>query len=131
MRPQRPSGTASRFDGDNLKTARLLDQIGSGEELEQAWLSASGSPLDVSEKRWRRAALLWHRWIPALASSGSLWLMVTALALVAGVRRRQKTLRIRRRWQLEEASSESPSHQWSGIDSDISNGVENDEEIVN
>ncbi len=83
--------------------ARLLDRLGSGDSLEDAWLTASGTSLESSERRWRRVALLWHRWIPALASSGSLWLMITGLALIAAMRRRQKTLRIRKRWALEES----------------------------
>ena len=115
---------SKRRYGDDF-IARLLAEIGTGATAEDAWETSAGSPLEDSEHRWRRAALLWHRWIPALASSGSLWLLITGLALVAGVRRRQKTLRIRRRWELEESLTSV------GNTGDVDEPRSEDEELVN
>lgn len=85
---------------------RLLRAARSG-SIEEAWRSASGEELAASESRWRRKTLFLHRWLPLLASSGSLWLAITGLALVAGVVRRRRTRALYARWDAEEAALEA------------------------
>ncbi|HVS12289.1 MAG TPA: hypothetical protein VMV46_00055 [Thermoanaerobaculia bacterium] len=81
---------------------RLLDRLDEM-SLEDAWREATGESLSAEERRWRRRALWIHRWIPALAGSGSLWVLITVLFLLAAAARRRRTLALYRRWAEEEA----------------------------
>ena len=67
-----------------------------------AWMTASGSTLSDSETRWRSEALLRYRWIAILTASSTLWLGVSLLALIAGIRRRARAKATRARWEEEE-----------------------------
>ncbi len=67
-----------------------------------AWEAAAGRTLAESERRWRRESLLRYRWIPILTASSTLWIIITLLALVAGVRRRIQVRATRARWQEQE-----------------------------
>lgn len=82
---------------------RLLE-LAADRPLGQAWSGAAGASLTSSETRWRRTTLFWHRWVPLLASSGTLWLGITGLALLAGFARRRRTQAIYGRWEAEEGS---------------------------
>lgn len=98
--------------------ARVLDEA-SANSFEDAWTIATGVPLAQAESRWRRATLWWHRWLPVVASSGSLWLGITLLALVAGVSRQRRTRALYRQWAAEDSppvpepgSSDPPPTHW-------------------
>jgi hypothetical protein len=80
---------------------RLVDELGE-RSLEEAWREVTGESLASAERRWRRRALWIHRWIPALAGSGSLWILITVLFLLATAARRRRTLALYRRWAEEE-----------------------------
>jgi hypothetical protein len=67
-----------------------------------AWREATGLPLARAEDLWRRGSLLRYRWIPAITGTGTLWLAITALALLAGARRRARSRRIAESWEAED-----------------------------
>jgi hypothetical protein len=83
--------------------ARIAAETAAGRPFPAAFAAASGTSLDAFEASfWRR--FRWrYRWLPFLTSAATLWLAITALALVAIARRRQKDAAIRRRWDEEEA----------------------------
>ncbi len=84
----------------------LLDQIPRTSSIEEAWQRAGGEDLALAEGKWRRSTLLLHRWLPLLSGSGSLWILVTLIALLAGVGRRRKTRVIEAKWAAEAAALE-------------------------
>ena len=105
-----------RREGADL-VPRLLDELararatGSGdpggreqgaEALDRAWREVTGEGLASAERRWRRHALWIHRWLPAMAGSGALWVAITLLFLMATAARRRRTLALYRRWARED-----------------------------
>ncbi len=85
--------------------ARIAAAVASGLPFPQAFTAATGESLPSFERAfWRR--FRWrYRWIPFLTSGATLWLGVTALALLAIARRRQRDAAIRRRWDEEERAA--------------------------
>jgi hypothetical protein len=61
--------------------------------------------LPAAEERFLGNRWLWATWVPFLTSSAVLWMAITALALVAIIRRTIKNREIRHRWDLEEAAA--------------------------
>ena len=86
--------------------ARIAAEASRGEPFAAAFRAATGDSLgDFEAGFWRR--FRWrYRWVPFLTSGATLWLGVTALALLAMARRRQRDAAIRRRWEEEEAEGE-------------------------
>lgn len=83
--------------------AVLLGEVASGTDFDRAFELASGESLAEAQNTFWRRFTLWYRWIPFLTSSTALWLGVTALALLAGRRRRRRTRLLHEQWELEEA----------------------------
>lgn len=82
--------------------ARIAAEVAQGASFATAFREATGASLsDFEAAFWRR--FRWrYRWVPFLTSGATLWLGVTALALLAMARRRQRDVAIRRRWDEEE-----------------------------
>lgn len=86
---------------------RLLDQLADpGTDLRSAWLAVTGESLERSELRWRRRMLLLHRWLPALAGSGVLWIGISGLAVLAGIVRRRRLQQMKEMWDEEDRLAE-------------------------
>ena len=62
--------------------------------------------MEQSETAWRRESLLRYRWIPIFTASGTLWIFITFLAVVAGIRRRVRAQQVRKRWAEAEAEED-------------------------
>jgi hypothetical protein len=93
--------------------------------LDDAWREVTGESLGNEERRWRRRALWIHRWLPALAGSGTLWIAITALFLLATAARRRRTLALYRRWAAEEALVSSIDRDLGlgpGLDAGVGSG---------
>jgi hypothetical protein len=87
-------------------TGEILAGLAAGRSVDAAFQRATGESLgDAEEAFWRRETF-WFRWVPLLTSSTVLWIGVTALALMAIVRRRQRDAELRRRWEEEEEEKE-------------------------
>jgi len=82
--------------------ARIAAKAAGGASFGTAFREATGESLgDFEAAFWRR--FRWrYRWVPFLTSGATLWLGVTALALVAMARRRQRDAAMRARWDEEE-----------------------------
>ena len=57
---------------------------------------------------WRRYAF-WHRWVPIVTSSLTLWLGITLLALWAGMRKKRRRAELEARWEAEDATATEPT----------------------
>jgi hypothetical protein len=80
----------------------ILSMVALRIPFREAFRRVAGESLDSAENRFWRKQTLWYRWVPIITSSATLWLAITALALVAMGRRRQKDAALRRMWEEEE-----------------------------
>jgi hypothetical protein len=87
-------------------TARILASIGADMSFREAFVRATGDTVERAEHRFFVREALWHTWLPFLTSSGVLWTVITALALIAIQRRRVRSAAMRRRWDEEEQELE-------------------------
>jgi hypothetical protein len=83
-------------------TARILELIADDRSFEEAFVRATGDTLGRAEHRFFVRQALWHTWVPFLTSSGVLWAVITALAIVAIGRRQARSAAMRQRWSEEE-----------------------------
>jgi hypothetical protein len=86
--------------------ARTLASVAAGNDFEAAFEAAAGVPLERAVERFWKRYLFWYRWLPFLTSGAALWASVTALAILAGLRRRRRDAEMRRRWAAEERLEE-------------------------
>jgi hypothetical protein len=82
--------------------ARTLAGVAAGNDFAAAFESAAGVSLARAVEAFWKRYLFWYRWLPFLTSGAALWASVTALAILAGLRRRRRDAEIRRRWAAEE-----------------------------
>ncbi|MEM8960815.1 MAG: peptidase MA family metallohydrolase [Acidobacteriota bacterium] len=94
--------------------AAILSGIADGLTPETAFARATGERIAIAEAQFWRGNRFWNRWLPLIGSSTTLWLAVTALALWAFIRRRQRDDIQRARWALEEEGTwvEPPPGGW-------------------
>ncbi|HVR29121.1 MAG TPA: hypothetical protein VMS86_06245 [Thermoanaerobaculia bacterium] len=93
-----------RRHGPGLVPA-TLERVAAGEAFDDAFASVAGVSLWEAQAGFWSRYRLWYRWMPFLTSGAALWAAVTALAVLAGVRRRQRDAAIRRRWEEEEQAA--------------------------
>jgi hypothetical protein len=86
--------------------AEILTRMNEGASFEHAFTEAVGmTPADAEGEFWVRQ-YTWAAWLPTLTSTTTLWFVVTALALLAIVRRIMKNRAIEKKW-VEEGVGES------------------------
>ena len=115
-------------------TASTLELLGRNLSFREAFLRATGDPLELAEHRFFVRQALWHTWVPFLTSSGALWAAITALALIAIRRRRRKSAAMRERWDLEEQFQPAPARSDPARRFDVSQPKaldDTDDEVVN
>ncbi|MCD4751299.1 MAG: hypothetical protein K8R59_18165 [Thermoanaerobaculales bacterium] len=93
----------------SLTSARILDGLAEGLNIEKAFRQAAGTDLRRAEKIFFRDQALWNTWLPFLTSTGALWMAVTLLALLAILRRLAKNRAMRKQWDSEEVDPSSTS----------------------
>jgi hypothetical protein len=84
--------------------AAIAAEVARGRSFAPAFAAATGEPLESFEAEFWRGFRWRYRWVPFLTSGATLWLGVTALALVAAARRRRRDAALRRRWEEEDAA---------------------------
>jgi hypothetical protein len=82
--------------------ARILREVSRGLSFPDAFRAATGDSLATAESSFWDRQTFWYRWVPALTSSVTLWMIVTLLALWAMKRRRARDAALRRRWDEED-----------------------------
>ncbi|MEM8934221.1 MAG: hypothetical protein AAGE94_23710 [Acidobacteriota bacterium] len=82
--------------------ARILDHVAEGQTFRTAVRSATQRSLVDLEREFWSDFDFWHRWVPILGSSTTLWIAISMLAVVAFRRRRQKDEEILERWDEED-----------------------------
>lgn len=87
--------------------ARILEQQRQGRSFETAFRQATGASLYLVEEDFWQDLDMSHKWIPFLTSSATLWMIVTALALWAFRRRRQRDAELLAEWDERDS--------WQGI----------------
>jgi hypothetical protein len=86
--------------------AEILRRMNEGASFEHAFTEAVGlTPAAAEAEFWMRQ-YTWAAWLPTLTSTTTLWFVVTALALLAIVRRIMKNRAIEKKW-AEEGIGES------------------------
>lgn len=106
-RAARAYGIAGAFVRDLLRQygpgfpAQVLASMVGESTFEQAFVAATGTPLEQAEREfWRNA--LWHQLVPWLTSTLVIWMGIVLLALYAMRRRLAYRRAIRQRWEEEE-----------------------------
>lgn len=92
----------------------IFRQLGAGVPFATAFRRATGQTLVEFERRFWERLDLWNKWIPFVTSSTTLWLLITALALLAFRRRRQRDEELKATWDEEERRrlEALPSDPW-------------------
>jgi hypothetical protein len=86
--------------------AGILTRMHEGASFEHAFTDAVGvTPEEAEADFWMRQ-YTWAAWLPTLTSTTTLWFVVTALAILAIVRRIMKNHAIEKKW-VEEGVGES------------------------
>jgi hypothetical protein len=95
--------------------ARILAGLAADKPFDAAFEDALGQPLAAAETSFFRHLDLWNKWIPVVTSSGTLWILITLLAIYAIKRRRDRDAEILARWDEEEHQrwlAEQPTDGW-------------------
>ena len=95
---------SARRHGDSF--VRDLVRESRNHELPEAWRRVTGSSLEESESAWRSQSLFRYRWLPILTASSTLWIGITALAMVVAIKRRRQALAVRAKWEEAEAAED-------------------------
>jgi hypothetical protein len=82
---------------------RILAAAAGGSDFEQAFRTVVGEDVHVLARGYFRRETFWTTWVPFATSTTVLWMAITALALLAIKRRRERDAEQRERWALEEA----------------------------
>lgn len=80
----------------------VLAGLARGESFEDAFRRSTGVSLDDATASFYSRQNFWNLWLPALTSSVTLWSGVTLLALWAAKKRREKSERIRKGWEIDD-----------------------------
>ena len=79
----------------------VLERVAAGDTFEEAMRRATGTTLiDIGETFYARQASL-KLWIPILTSTAALWFAISLLAIVAGIRKRRRSV------QMQEEAAEA------------------------
>lgn len=83
--------------------ARLLRELAVGRSFDEAVAATTFRSVRLLEAEFWDRQRTWTMWVPIVASSSVLWLVVIGIGGFAVRRRRQRTLELRQRWAAEEA----------------------------
>jgi len=96
-----------REHGDGAP-ARILRDVAAGRTFAYGLASVTAQSIPTFENAFWSRQRTWTTWVPLIASSTALWLVVIGVAGLAHRRRRQRAEVIRRRWAEEEAAASEP-----------------------
>jgi hypothetical protein len=76
----------------------IMRRVAAGESFDSAFAQATKQSVGDAEAVFWDRYRFWARWGPFLTTSPALWMIVTLIALLAIIRRRQKSAALRKRW---------------------------------
>jgi hypothetical protein len=79
----------------------IMQRIAAGHSFDSAFAQATQQSIADAEAAFWDRYRFWARWGPFLTTPSALWMIVTLIALVAIIRRRQKSAGLRKRWADE------------------------------
>jgi hypothetical protein len=82
--------------------AEILMRVSHGAPFDAAFEGATGLTPDNMEAEFWHRQRIWITWVPIIASSTTLWLAVTMLAILAIYIRRRRNRAIEEQWAKEE-----------------------------
>jgi Peptidase MA superfamily len=82
--------------------ATILAGVSRGAGFDDAFETATGESVSRFARGYFRRETFWTTWVPVLTSSTVLWMAITALALLAIKRRRERDALLREGWALED-----------------------------
>ena len=80
----------------------ILMRVSRGVRFDTAFESATGLTPDNMEAEFWQRQRIWTTWVPIIASSTTLWVAVTMLAILAIYMRRRRNRAIEEQWAEEE-----------------------------
>jgi hypothetical protein len=88
--------------GDPTTCRDILAQMRGGLSFEAALNNITGlTPEELTAEFWQHQRI-WTNWVPLITSTTTVWIAVTALAIVAIYRHRRRNREIEERWAMEE-----------------------------
>lgn len=90
-----------------LAPARILRALADGRPFDLVVADVTARSVRLFETEFWDRQRTWTMWVPLLASSTVLWLVVIGIGALAVRRRRQRAAAIRRRWAEEETASDT------------------------
>ncbi|MDY7095631.1 MAG: hypothetical protein SX243_21870 [Acidobacteriota bacterium] len=84
----------------------ILQRVAAGDDFDQAFFDLTGISLNEAQSEFWAQEVFWIRWLPVLASSTTVWALITVLALWASKRRRDKNRELEAEWEAEESRQE-------------------------
>jgi hypothetical protein len=84
----------------------ILSRVARGLRFDAAFEDVTGSsPQKMESEFWDRQKI-WTTWVPIIASSTTLWLVITMLAIFAIVMRRRRNRKIEEQWEKEDVDDD-------------------------
>ena len=80
---------------------RIVAEMKAGAPFPEAFRRALGRSLHQQESDWLRRVNFTYRWIPALTSTGALWMLITAMVLLGRLARRRRDRDLLERWKQQ------------------------------
>ncbi|HEV8377050.1 MAG TPA: hypothetical protein VGR38_12540 [Candidatus Polarisedimenticolia bacterium] len=80
---------------------RILDRMRAGASFPQAFREALGRDLATEETAWRDHVNFAYRWVPALTSTGVLWMGITLLVLASRIARIRRDRNLLETWKRQ------------------------------
>jgi hypothetical protein len=80
---------------------RILSAMAAGSTFHEAFREAAGEDLARMEGRWRDRVNFAYRWVPALTSTGVLWMGITLLVLIGRLAKLRRERAIRESWERQ------------------------------
>lgn len=93
--------------------AGILRALADGRSFDLAVADVTARSVRLFETEFWDRQRTWTMWVPLLASSTVLWLVVIGIGALAVRRRRQRAAAIRRRWESEERAEDAPEQPGS------------------
>jgi len=90
-----------RRNGEDA-VARVLAGVRRGAAFEDGFAAATGETVAAFARGYFGRETFWTTWVPFVTSSTVLWMVITALALIAIKRRRECDAELREGWAAEE-----------------------------